>query len=143
MENITNIKNIQKEENLQENNDENSNMNKEEEKNNIENNPKINNQKPNQTKFNLDNKYDSVLLEELNNSKNRNWRIDIINSGKEEDVENNIFDKKTNFIVDNNEINNKKENENEEINKKDRFKDFDEILLLEDNKDKKKFINYF
>ena len=82
----------------------------------------------NPTRYNLNNKYDSALLEELNNSKTKSWRIDIINATQEENKENR-----------NNNIQLNEQKENDAINNKgDRFKDFDEILILEENKDKKR-----
>ena len=82
----------------------------------------------NPTRYNLNNKYDSALLEELNNSKTKSWRIDIINATQEENKENR-----------NNNIQLNEQKENDIINNKvDRFKDFDEILILEENKDKKR-----
>ena len=93
--------------------------------------PKItnnNNLIRNPTRYNLNNKYDSALLEELNNSKTKSWRIDIINATQEENKENK-----------NNNIQLNEQKENDAINNKgDRFKDFDEILILEENKDKKR-----
>lgn len=136
MEKITNI-NINQQENNKENvNKENINPNNEDKNKNIETNSKLNNQKQNQIKFNLNSKYDSALLEELNNSKTKSWRMDITNVTHEEENEIKFNSKKINLNEEKIESNEKKENE--EINKDDRFKDFDEILIIEENKDKKR-----
>ena len=136
MENKTNMK-INSQENNQENVDkENINPNNEYKNKNRETNPKINNQRQNQLKFNLNSKYDSALLEELNNSKTKSWRIDITNITHEEENEIKFNSKKINLNEEKIETNEQKENE--EINKDDRFKDFDEILIIEENKDKKR-----
>ena len=84
----------------------------------------------NNKKHNINSKYENALLEELNNNKLISWRNDITNVAQEEL---NINNK-----INNNKIISNKEKENIDINKDDRFKDFDEILLLEENKDKKK-----
>ena len=92
-----------------------------------EKNPeKINNSNKNQVKLNLNSKYDNALLEELNNSKTKSWRMDITNATQEEEKN------KINKIKTNNQ------KENDELEKDDRFKDFEEILYLEENKDKKR-----
>ena len=90
----------------------------------------INNVNKNQIKFNLNNKYDNALLEELNNSKTKSWRIDIINATQEGKIDNRKYKIKLNEQKENDVINNN--------DKEDRFKDFDEILFLEENKDKKR-----
>ena len=111
---------------------------KEEQKNNnvIEINEPLENKKQTADNFNIKNKYDYALLEELNNTKMKSWRNDLINATQEEEKENKNISKE-------NVLNNEQKKINEtkgknEINKVDRFKDFDDILLLEENKDKKK-----
>ena len=94
---------------------------------NIDNNNNVN---KNHIKFNLNNKYDNALLEELNNSKTKSWRIDIINATQEGKIDNTKDKIKLNEEKENDVINNN--------DKEDRFKDFDEILFLEENKDKKR-----
>ena len=90
-------------------------------------------QKQTKNNFNIKNKYDCALLEELQNPKTRSWRIDLIKNTKKDDKENNNKLNENNF-----NDNQKLINEKDEVNKYDRFKDFDDILLLEENKDKKK-----
>ena len=115
--------------------------------------------KPHKLHFNLNSKYDNALLEELYNPNDKSWRDDIIkaspekdnNTQKEENKEkkimpNNLFlDKKLSMDINNinkinkNEIiedNNKDKNDNNK--NEERFRDFDEILFLEDTKDKKR-----
>ena len=103
---------------------------------------------PTKLSFNLNSKYDNALLEELYNSKDKSWRNDISNSSPEKDTNNKkfnsnnnlFFDTKKNLNFNNIEINNVN-NINNDINSKDkndRFKDFDDILNLEDNRDKKR-----
>ena len=87
---------------------------------NIDNNNNVN---KNHIKFNLNNKYDNALLEELNNSKTKSWRIDIINATQEGKIDNTKDKIKLNEEKENDVINNN--------DKEDRFKDFDEILFLE------------
>ena len=94
---------------------------------NVDNNNNVN---KNQIKFNLNNKYDNALLEELNNSKTKSWRIDIINATQDGKIDNKKDKIKLNEQKENDVINNN--------DKEDRFKDFDEILFLEENKDKKR-----
>ena len=94
---------------------------------NIDNNNNVN---KNHIQFNLNNKYDNALLEELNNSKTKSWRIDIINATQEGKIDNTKDKIKLNEEKENDVINNN--------DKEDRFKDFDEILFLEENKDKKR-----
>ena len=114
---------------------------------------------PHKIDFNLNSKYDNALLEELFNSKEKSWRNDIINySPEKEDTnkklkkkfssnQNLFFNSKENLDSNNNiktvELN--KEDDNfkdnnipKESNNNERFKDFDEILFLEDTKDKKR-----
>ena len=113
--------------------------------------------------FNLNSKYDNALLEELFISKEKSWRNDIINSYPEKENsqknpkkfssnQNVYFDDKQNLdsnkkeemnninIQDLNNIHNsiKEIHNTRENNNNERFKDFDEILFLEDNKDKKR-----
>ena len=90
-------------------------------------------QKQTKNNFNIKNKYDCALLEELQNPKTRSWRIDLIKNTKKDD-------KKNNNKLNENDFNDNQKliNEKDEVNKYDRFKDFDDILLLEENKDKKK-----
>ena len=120
----------------------NSNINSSQEnpefKNEIQINDNNNNkiteeQKQTKNNFNIKNKYDCALLEELQNPKTRSWRIDLIKNTKKDD-------KKNNNKLNENDFNDNQKliNEKDEINKYDRFKDFDDILLLEENKDKKK-----
>ena len=120
----------------------NSNINSSQEnpefKNEIQINDNNNNkiteeQKQTKNNFNIKNKYDCALLEELQNPKTRSWRIDLIKNTKKDDKENNNKLNENNF-----NDNQKLINEKDEVNKYDRFKDFDDILLLEENKDKKK-----
>ena len=120
----------------------NSNINSSQEnpefKNEIQINDNNNNkiteeQKQTKNNFNIKNKYDCALLEELQNPKTRSWRIDLIKNTKKDDKENNNKLKKNNF-----NDNQKLINEKDEVNKYDRFKDFDDILLLEENMNKKK-----
>ena len=113
----------------------NINPNQEEHKNNnfIEINEPLEKQNQAKNNFNIKNKYDYALLEELNNTKTRSWRIDLMNGTQEEEIENKNKSKENNINDNQNII-----NEKNDINKNDRFKDFDEILLLEENKDKKK-----
>ena len=121
----------------------NSNINSSQENPEFKNEIQINNDNNNnqiteeqrQTKnnFNIKNKYDCALLEELQNPKTRSWRIDLIKNIKKDDKENNNKLNENNF-----NDNQKLINEKDEVNKYDRFKDFDDILLLEENKDKKK-----
>ena len=136
MEKITNININQQEKNQENINKENISPNKENENKNKKINPKLDNQRQNNFKFNLNSKYDSVLLEELNNSKTKSWRIDITNATHEEENIIKFNSKKINL----NEIKieSEEQKENDEINKDDRFKDFDEILIIEENKDKKR-----
>ena len=102
--------------------------------NNYNNNNQITEeQKQTKNNFNIKNKYDCALLEELQNPKTRSWRIDLIKNTKKDDKENNNKLNENNF-----NDNQKLINEKDEVNKYDRFKDFDDILLLEENKDKKK-----
>ena len=102
--------------------------------NNYNNNNQITEeQKQTKNNFNIINKYDCALLEELQNPKTRSWRIDLIKNIKKDDKENNNKLNENNF-----NDNQKLINEKDEVNKYDRFKDFDDILLLEENKDKKK-----
>jgi len=103
-------------------------------KNNDNNNNQITEeQKQTKNNFNIKNKYDCALLEELQNPKTRSWRIDLIKNTKKDDKEN-----KNKFNENDFNDNQKLINEKDEVNKYDRFKDFDDILLLEENKDKKK-----
>ena len=121
----------------------NSNINSSQENPEFKNEIQINNdnnnnqiteeQKQTKNNFNIKNKYDCALLEELQNPKTRSWRIDLIKNTKKDDKENNNKLNENNF-----NDNQKLINEKDEINKYDRFKDFDDILLLEENKDKKK-----
>ena len=113
----------------------NINPNQEEHKNNnfIEINEPLEKQNQAKNNFNIKNKYDYALLEELNNTKTRSWRIDLMNGTQEEEIENKNKSKENNINDNQNII-----NEKNDLNKNDRFKDFDEILLLEENKDKKK-----
>ena len=101
--------------------------------NNDNNNQITEEQKQTKNNFNIKNKYDCALLEELQNPKTRSWRIDLIKNTKKDDKENNNKLNENNF-----NDNQKLINEKDEVNKYDRFKDFDDILLLEENKDKKK-----
>ena len=100
-----------------------------------ENKQNMNQPNHSQIRVLLNNKYDSALLEELNNSKTKSWRIDITNPTLEEEMENKI---KNNINIKENEDKLNNEKEKEEVDKIDRFKDFDEILILEENKDKKR-----
>lgn len=127
MEKITNEKESIEDKIIEKINDDNNQTNT-----NIkeENNNSINALKPNQEKLNLNNKYDSALLEEINNSKTKSWRMDITNGTQEE------FEKK--FYEVNNLIEKNVKSNNDSVNKDDRFKDFDEILILEENKNKKR-----
>ena len=121
----------------------NSNINSSQENPEFKNEIQINNdnnnnqiteeQKQTKNNFNIKNKYDCALLEELQNPKTRSWRIDLIKNTKKDD-------KKNNNKLNENDFNDNQKliNEKDEINKYDRFKDFDDILLLEENKDKKK-----
>ena len=111
---------------------------KEEQKNNnvIEINEPLENRKQTADNFNIKNKYDYALLEELNNTKMKSWRNDLINATQEEEKENKNISKEN--VLNNNEKIINEEKEKNEINKVDRFKDFDDILLSEENKDKKK-----
>ena len=121
----------------------NSNINSSQENPEFKNEIQINNdnnnnqiteeQKQTKNNFNIINKYDCALLEELQNPKTRSWRIDLIKNTKKDDKENNNKLNENNF-----NDNQKLINEKDEVNKYDRFKDFDDILLLEENKDKKK-----
>ena len=121
----------------------NSNINSSQENPEFKNEIQINNdnnnnqiteeQKQTKNNFNIKNKYDCALLEELQNPKTRSWRIDLIKNTKKDDKENNNKLNENNF-----NDNQKLINEKDEVNKYDRFKDFDDILLLEENKDKKK-----
>ena len=121
----------------------NSNINSSQENPEFKNEIQINNdnnnnqiteeQKQTKNNFNIKNKYDCALLEELQNPKTRSWRIDLKKNTKKDD-------KKNNNKLNENDFNDNQKliNEKDEINKYDRFKDFDDILLLEENKDKKK-----
>ena len=120
----------------------NSNINSSQENPEFKNEIQINNdnnnqiteiQKQTKNNFNIKNKYDCALLEELQNPKTRSWRIDLIKNTKKDD-------KKNNNKLNENDFNDNQKliNEKDEVNKYDRFKDFDDILLLEENKDKKK-----
>ena len=121
----------------------NSNINSSQENPEFKNEIQINNdnnnnqiteeQKQTKNNFNIKNKYDCALLEELQNPKTRSWRIDLIKNTKKDDKEN-----KNKFNENDFNDNQKLINEKDEVNKYDRFKDFDDILLLEENKDKKK-----
>ena len=121
----------------------NSNINSSQENPEFKNEIQINNdnnnnqiteeQKQTKNNFNIKNKYDCALLEELQNPKTRSWRIDLIKNTKKDDKKNNNKLNENNF-----NDNQKLINEKDEVNKYDRFKDFDDILLLEENKDKKK-----
>ena len=117
---------------------ENTNPIKEEQKNNnvIEINEPLESRKQTADNFNIKNKYDYALLEELNNTKMKSWRNDLINATQEEEKENKNISKEN--VLNNNEKIINEEKEKNEINKVDRFKDFDDILLSEENKDKKK-----
>ena len=117
---------------------ENTNPIKEEQKNNnvIEINEPLESRKQTADNFNIKNKYDYALLEELNNTKMKSWRNDLINATQEEEKENKNISKEN--VLNNNEKIINEEKEKNEINKVDRFKDFDDILLLEENMDKKK-----
>ena len=117
---------------------ENTNPIKEEQKNNnvIEINEPLESRKQTADNFNIKNKYDYALLEELNNTKMKSWRNDLINATQEEEKENKNISKEN--VSNNNEKIINEEKEKNEINKVDRFKDFDDILLLEENMDKKK-----
>ena len=121
MENIFKEDEIKEEKNKDKINNQNINQNQDQMNKN-----KINNSNKNQVKLNLNSKYDNALLEELNNSKTKSWRMDITNATQEEEKN------RINKIKPNNQ------KENEEIDKDGRFKDFEEILYLEDNKDKKR-----
>ena len=121
MENIIKEDEIKEEKNIDKINNKNIIQNQEQSNNN-----KINDSNKNQVKLNLNSKYDNALLEELNNSKTKSWRMDITNATQEEE-KNRI-----------NKIKSNNQKENEEIDKDDRFKDFEEILYLEENKDKKR-----
>ena len=131
MENKTNKEQIQQEKNLEHQNVDNliNNLNEP-----IKNSNKLDTSRQNLVKINLNNKYENALLEELNNSKTKSWRIDITNATQEEELEN----KKNKNNLNQNEIKSNTEKEKEEIEKEDRFKDFDEILISEENKDKKR-----
>ena len=117
---------------------ENTNPIKEEQKNNnvIEINEPLESRKQTADNFNIKNKYDYALLEELNNTKMKSWRNDLINATQEEEKDNKSIPKENNLNNKEKIIN--EEKEKNEINKVDRFKDFDDILLLEENMDKKK-----
>ena len=117
---------------------ENANPIKEEQKNNnvIEINEPLENRKQTADNFNIKNKYDYALLEELNNTKMKSWRNDLINATQEEEKDNKSIPKENNLNNKEKIIN--EEKEKNEINKVDRFKDFVDILLSEENKDKKK-----
>ena len=117
---------------------ENTNPIKEEQKNNnvIEINEPLESRKQTADNFNIKNKYDYALLEELNNTKMKSWRNDLINATQEEEKENKNISKEN--VLNNNEKIINEEKEKNEINKVDRFKDFDDILLLEENMNKKK-----
>ena len=117
---------------------ENTNPIKEEQKNNndIEINEPLESRKQTADNLNIKNKYDYALLEELNNTKMKSWRNDLINATQEEEKENKNISKEN--VLNNNEKIINEEKEKNEINKVDRFKDFDDILLSEENKDKKK-----
>ena len=131
MENKTNKEQIQQEKNPEHQNMDNliNNLNEP-----IKNSNKLDTSRQNLVKINLNNKYENALLEELNNSKTKSWRIDITNATQEEELEN----KKNKNNLNQNEIKSNTEKEKEEIEKEDRFKDFDEILISEENKDKKR-----
>ena len=131
MENKTNKEQIQQEKNPEHQNMDNLNNNLNEP---IKNSNKLDTSRQNLVKINLNNKYENALLEELNNSKTKSWRIDITNATQEEELEN----KKNKNNLNQNEIKSNTEKEKEEIEKEDRFKDFDEILISEENKDKKR-----
>ena len=131
MENKTNKEKIQQEKNPEHQNMDNLNNNLNEP---IKNSNKLDTSRQNLVKINLNNKYENALLEELNNSKTKSWRIDITNATQEEELEN----KKNKNNLNQNEIKSNTEKEKEEIEKEDRFKDFDEILISEENKDKKR-----
>ena len=135
MEKITNKEQTQEEKNLEIKNKENINLNKKASNINIikseKNKDLDDNSNQNQVKLNLNSKYDNALLEELNNSKTKSWRMDIINATQEEEKDNNSKNYK-------NKSNNNNQKAKEEIDKEDRFKDFDEILFIEENRDKKR-----
>ena len=104
--------------------------------------------------FKLNNKYENALLEELYNSKDKSWRTEAANNiipDKNNDknkIRNSISTK--DFFIDKEKILNPKEknvgqsdiiknaNNKSDRDKNDRFKDFDDILFLEETKDKKR-----
>ena len=108
---------------------------------------------PNKLNLNFNSKYDDALLEELYNSRDKSWRNEISSASPYEDNKSkkkkyfsnqNIFLERGNNM--NNNINNnigknepvKLENNNKEKKDEDRFKDFDDILNLEESKVKKR-----
>ena len=108
---------------------------------------------PNKLNLNFNSKYDDALLEELYNSRDKSWRNEISSASPYEDNKSkkkkyfsnqNIFLERGNNM--NNNINNninknepvKLENTSKEKKDEDRFKDFDDILNLEEPKVKKR-----
>ena len=108
---------------------------------------------PNKLNLNFNSQYDDALLEELYNSRDKSWRNEISSASPYEDNKSkkkkyfsnqNIFLERGNNM--NNNINNnigknepvKLENNNKEKKDEDRFKDFDDILNLEESKVKKR-----
>ena len=108
---------------------------------------------PNKLNLNFNSKYDDALLEELYNSRDKSWRNEISSASPYEGNKSkkkkyfsnqNIFMERENNM--NKNINNllnknepvKIESTNKENKNEDRFKDFDDILNLEDPKVKKR-----
>ena len=109
---------------------------------------------PNKLNLNLNSKYDDALLEELYNSRDKSWRNEISSASPYEDNKSKkkkYFSNKNIFLQRENNMNNnnfnsnisknepvKLENTNKEKKDEDRFKDFDDILNLEEPKVKKR-----
>ena len=109
---------------------------------------------PNKLNLNFNSKYDDALLEELYNSRDKSWRNEISSASPYEDNKSkkkkyfsnqNIFLQRENNMNNNNFNNNISKNEpvklestNKDKKDEDRFKDFDDILNLEDPKVKKR-----
>lgn len=108
---------------------------------------------PNKLNLNLNSKYDDALLEELYNSRDKSWRNEISSASPYEDNKSKkkkYFSNQNIFLQRENNINNnfnsnisknepvKLENINKDKKDEDRFKDFDDILNLEEPKVKKR-----
>mgnify|MGYP006873040662 CR=1 FL=1 len=106
---------------------------------------------PNKLNLNFNSKYDDALLEELYNSKDKSWRNEISSASPYEDNKSkkkkyysnqNIFLERGNNMNINNNISKnepvKIEITSKEKKNEDRFKDFDDILNLEEPKVKKR-----